>query len=910
MRLLAMYLRRLRTERAPSVAFVLLVGVTAFAAAVGPRLLARTADEALRSAVIAAEPGRANIELVEEQRIETGDPLAAVAERGADHEAAIPPALRSLFADRYFAIDTAFWAVLTETPEASTIFLRIQPGAHSHLTYRTGRPPTDAVRTAVFPETDAAGPISVLEGALAAPSAEALDVAVGDTVVLGRDRTDPLSAAVVAPMAVEIVGTYEVLDPADRYWSGDTEMAASWIRSVSDDVEFRSAIVLLSPDADAALLEATAGGHPPLRYRWRYLVDPERVEAEAADQIAADMRRMEGLFPATATSSPIRGTLLRSGLLALVELQQAKWRSVEAVLAVVAVGVAAVAVLALTLVAILGVRRRGVSVATWIARGATTTQLAGATIGETMLLAVPVVAVGVLAALALVGGEDTLGLILAAVVGIGAVVLVVTAVARAAGSRAAEHGVRIVRGPGGRRLVVEAAVVVLAIGGAVLLRERGISASSSTGAVQTADPLIAAVPALAGLAAGVIAVRLVPILMRLLAATTALRRDLVPTLGLRRATREGTTAAVLVVLMLTSTIASFALATFAHVTTAGAAAAWLEVGAAFRVTSTTGSVSDWLDPSTLPGVMASARAYRTPVATRGIRGFELLAIDLPRYEAVVTGTPLDVQLPGELMGDASSPLPAIVSSALVADVNGVRLGDVFGVAIRGQTVELRAVAVSDTFPTLPVGGRFVVISLAQLEALDPESRPPSSALLLRAPDDAAPALREAITAAGASLRLASRAEGTAQFRASPAIASVISGLLVAMAVTAAYAALAIASSLAMASAARAAESAHLRALGLTRMQTLGLVIAEHGSTIVVGFVAGTLLGLWLFSVLQPGLGLAALIGSTLSVPLSIDVAWIGLILAAMVLIAAIGIGLSAALERASAPASALREGIE
>ena len=909
MRLLAMYLRRLRSERAPSLAFVLLVGVTAFAAAIAPRLLARTADEGLRAAITAAEPGTPNIELIEEQRIETSDPLDAVAERGEEHEAAMPPTLRPFFVDRYFTIDTPFWHVVTETPEASTVFLRIQPGAEEQVAYRTGRPPTGDVSTATFPETDAAA-LTVLEGALAAPSAEALDVAVGDTIVLARDPTDPLAASIAAPMAVEIVGTYEVLDAADPYWSGDTEMAASWIRSVSDDVEFRSAIILLSPDADSALLEATADGHPPLRYRWRYLVDPARLEADAAGQVAADMRRMEGVFPATATSSPIQGTLLRSNLLALVELQQARWRSVEAVLAVVAVGVAAVALLAMSLVAILGVLRRRISLATWVARGATTAQLAGATLGETLLLGLPVVAIAVLVALVLIAGGDRLGFVLAGAVGLGAALVVVTAVARTAGSRVAEHGVRIVRGSSPRRLVVEGAVVVLAVGGAALLRERGISASSSTGAVQTADPLIAAVPALAGVAAGVIAVRVVPILMRLLAGTSALRRDLVPALGLRRATREGTTAAVLVVLMVTSTIANFALATFAHVTAAGVAVAWQEVGAAFRVTSTTRTVSDRLDPSSLPGVVAFTPTYRAPVATLGIRGFDLLAVDMPRYEAVLADTPLEDVIPAELLGAPASPLPAIVSSALVADVNGIQLGDAFGVGIRGETVELQAVAVRDTFPTLPVGGRFVVVSIAQLEALQPELRLPSSSLLLRAPDDAASELREAITAAGASLRLESRAEATARFRASPAIASVVAGLLVAMAVTAAYAALAIASSLAMAGAARASESAHLRALGLSRRQTLGLLIAEHGTTIVVGFVAGTLLGIWLFTLLQPGLGLAALIGSTLRVPLAIDAIWIALVFVAIVLIAAIGIGLSAALERASAPAGAIREGIE
>ena len=907
MRLFRAYLMRLRTERMPAIAFVGLVAVTAFAAAATPRLLDRTADAALRTEVAAADAGSADIELIEEGRI---DSLAAVAARGAAHDAAIPSTVESLVADRYFAVDTAFWSVLTQTPEASTIFLRIQQDVEPYIAFTEGRPPTDAVRRAVFTETQVDEEIDVLEAAFAAPAALELGVGVGDTVVLGHDPTDPLGAAIAQPMAIDVVGIFEAVDLADPYWSGDRELGESWIRSVGDDVQFRAAIGLLSPEAYQPLLNATGANHPPLRYHWRSIVDQRRLDAADAEALSTELRRMEGLFPATGTTSPLRGTLLRSGLLGLVERHLAGWRAVEAILAVVAIGAAAVGALAVILVAVLAIRRRRTGLATWVARGATSGQLAAATLGETVLLTAPAVVLASLAAVALVVANDRIGVLLAAGVGVAAVVVVVVTVVRIASAPIDQSGARVIRGPGARRLVIEAVVVVLAIGGAVLLRGRGVSSASSSGEVAIADPVIAAVPALAGLAAGLIAVRVVPIPLGGLASLAAVRRDLVPIMGLRRATREGTTAAVLIVLMMTALIASFSLATLGHVTAAGTATAWQDVGAAFRVTSTTGVVSDRLDPDALPGVEAAARSYFTPVATRGIRGFDLLAIDMPQYASVVDGTQLDGPIPAAMLGDAESPLPAIISTALIADVNGVSVGDEFGVAIQGHTVELLAIEARDMFPTLPVNGRFAIISLAQLESLDPDAALPTSTLALRAPDDAGPAIREALGAVSPSLRLESRAEETASFSTSPVIAAMVSILAGALAVVAAYAALAIAASLAMAGSARATEAAHLRALGLTRRQAVLLVIAEHGSTIVIGFVAGTLLGLWLFSVLQPGLGLASLIGSDLVIPLSIEAAYVALLFVAIAVIAAVGIGLSSMLERGSAPASAIRKGIE
>ena len=66
---------------------------------------------------------------------------------------------------------------------------------------------------------------------------------------------------------------------------------------------------------------------------------------------------------------------------------------------------------------------------------------------------------------------------------------------------------------------------------------------------------------------------------------------------------------------------------------------------------------------------------------------------------------------------------------------------------------------------------------------------------------------------------------------------------------AAYAAISISAALALAGTAQAVEVAHLRTMGLTRRQAFGLVIVEHGHTIVIGFVAGLAFGILLFGVL-------------------------------------------------------------
>ena len=155
-----------------------------------------------------------------------------------------------------------------------------------------------------------------------------------------------------------------------------------------------------------------------------------------------------------------------------------------------------------------------------------------------------------------------------------------------------------------------------------------------------------------------------------------------------------------------------------------------------------------------------------------------------------------------------------------------------------------------------------------------------------------------------------RTERAAELRASPVVAAVTVGVAVSALVALAYAGLAVAASLALSGAARAGEVAMLRTLGLTGRQSFGLLAVEHGPTVLVAFVAGTVLGLGLFAVLRPGLGLGTVVGSPLDIPLSVDPTQLLLLLGAIIVVVAVSIGLAGAIQRSVAPVDALRRGIE
>ena len=401
--------------------------------------------------------------------------------------------------------------------------------------------------------------------------------------------------------------------------------------------------------------------------------------------------------------------------------------------------------------------------------------------------------------------------------------------------------------------------------------------------------------------------------LRLLSRVAVRGRGLVPLLALRRAIHGGTTAAVLIVLLATASIGAFSSAALVHLDRASLAASWQEIGAPFRATAQVGTLPAALDPAALPGVRGSAALFKSLVAVgpRNLR-IQVVAVDLAPYEAMISGTPADLRPPPEMLGalPADGVVPLLVSSSLLERPDGLTLGQTIEIVVEGFHYQVRPIASRAVFPTLPGDAIFAAASRQQMKAVHPDASLSPTSWFLAAPDGDGAALRAAVAAVALGSTVQSRSVFAAGFSESPVTAAILAGITIAALLAAAYAALAVTAALALAGASRAPEVAHLRMIGLSRGDALGLAVVEHGPTVILAFLAGVALGLGLFALLEPGLGLDAIVGSRLDVPLTVDPQQLAIIFGGVLLIAAVGIGLAAWFQQRGVAVAALRRGFE
>jgi putative ABC transport system permease protein len=929
-------LRRLRHDRAPAIALGLLVFVTATVFGLAPRLLEKVGDDALRGTVARAGALVGNIALLDDAFIPagpTGSPMARFDEEGDNREALMPASIRDVIARRSIVADSARWRIQAKTTDPAFTRLRVQPGAETRIHYVEGRPPTATTLSIDLPPGMArANPLiegaplqteaTVIEVALSTDAVRQLGHGLGETLFLLPDVQDPLTAGIRDRIAaMDIVGVFDVDDPLDPFWYDDRSLEKAMIRSLGGDAIAIDTIALLAPEAYGPALSLTSSpglsqfGDQPLPFRttWRLFVAPDRLSAARLDPLIRDLRKLETTF-IQVTSRPMIATAMRSGLLPLVQSYAARWTSALAILTVVAIGPAAAAIAALGLVATIAARRRRPALAIVRGRGATFGQVVRALILEGFVITIPALGLAVLLAIALIPAGSNRATVAAGAI-IATLTVVLLLVTAAPGAIATANSGRDgdpPRGPGARRLVLDVVVIVIAAAGAYLLRERGLRGTSSTGTLTGADPLIAAVPALAAIAAGLAAIRLVPLPLRILGRVAAGGRGLVPLLAIRRAVNGGTTTAVLIVLLAAASIGAFSSTALVHLDRAGQAASWHEVGAPYSISDPLGSLPADLDPANLPGVTGHAAAAWTEIRV-GVRSLRIqfISLDAVPYNAMVRGTPGGPVLPPEMLTSNGGPVvPIVISSTLTTRFDGVKVGDQFEIVVNGLHYQAMAVAARETFPTLARDAVFAFASRQQLKAVHPDAQLIPTMYFLNAPESAGPALRDAVNAIDPGATVKGQAQTARAFSDSPVTAAIVVGIALAGVIAALYAALAVAAALALAGDARAVEVAHLRALGLSRREASGLAIVEHGPIVIIAFILGVALGLGLFVLLEPGLGLDALVGSRIDVPLTADPRQLAVILGSVVVIAAVGVALAAWMQRRGAAISALRRGFE
>ncbi len=752
-------LRRLRDAPAAALGFALLVFVTALIFAAAPRVVDALADRAVRDELRAAEPAAANLQLTELTRLRpgAGAPLDEVRAQGDELFAQYPTLVRDIIASHGPVVDTPRWQVTSPLPEPGTLAFRFQDGAAERIAYAAGRPPTGATRQVPGegpgPNPE---PVTVFEGAISAETAATLQLHLGDVVRLSLDGSDTLVGAArdgSQLCAVEIVGIFRPLDPSDPLWYAENGLLRATTRVYGPSLAINDGRVLLAEAAYGPLITLTDGAGVVLRYQWRYFLDPERVRSRDLAALEGALQRTESIFsksPAVARASA--AAQLTTALGDLLADFGTRWSFATAVMATGAAGPAAMAIAALDFVALLAARRRRPILAAWRSRGASTAQVLRGTFGEGLLVGGPAAVLATGLAIALVGDAPPGASIVAgcAVLLAGAALVGLLEVPPALSPKsggATRDDAPIAAPPSRRRVVAEILLVVLAAAATVLLRQRG-TGTAGVGAAATANPLLAAAPALDGIAVALFARRLFPLPIRALAWLAARRSDLPAVLAMRRAARQGGGGAATVVLLASVAISVFGAATVLSLNRGADLVAWQTVGADYRLSSLFGTLPDGLDSSPLPGVTARAAAYRgkANVAT-DLGAYDLLAIDAGAYAALVRGTPADPELPPEMLEPRPATLPVILSTVVAARTGVHAVGQDFVLWIKSLPIPAHVAAIRDAFPSLPIGGTFVVISRDQAASGPAALALKSTDLFLAAPDDARAGLLGTLAAA-------------------------------------------------------------------------------------------------------------------------------------------------------------------
>ena len=193
---------------------------------------------------------------------------------------------------RSTVIDSLRWTILAPTNDPSFMRMRIQPGVEEHIEYVEGRaPPAPCAgsRARSIPRADRLRS-RCSRSRCRAPPPRPIGAELGDVIPLAPDATDVLVGRgndVEFAVAGEVVGLYDVPDTADPFWMDDTSLIQPSYRGPTLLARLVDVSAVLAPEAYGDLLGETNASRYPLRYTWRYIVDPERVKAAATARLVS-----------------------------------------------------------------------------------------------------------------------------------------------------------------------------------------------------------------------------------------------------------------------------------------------------------------------------------------------------------------------------------------------------------------------------------------------------------------------------------------------------------------------------------------------------------------------------------------------------------------------------------------------
>ena len=190
-------LRRIRADAGAIALIWLVVGITAFLFSGAPRVFGLVADAALRHELAEASAVRRGIGLTTNSSLGGADrPSAALDRASRRHLADLPESVQSLVGDSVSVASSPRFAVGNPPRIPTFLVFRSQSDVGDRLTLVDGRLPAATGEPIGVQEPDAdgelQGPLPRIEIALAVEAAEAVGVAVGDTLVVAADPEDDL----------------------------------------------------------------------------------------------------------------------------------------------------------------------------------------------------------------------------------------------------------------------------------------------------------------------------------------------------------------------------------------------------------------------------------------------------------------------------------------------------------------------------------------------------------------------------------------------------------------------------------------------------------------------------------------------------------------------------------------------
>ncbi|SCG71640.1 FtsX-like permease family protein [Micromonospora coxensis] len=860
--------RRVRAYGGHFLLLMVLTLVTAVLVTGVPRLAERLAGQGLREQ-LAEVPGQGR-DLLYRRTPEIQPPGTAgwtAAHRGPldDLAAGMPPVVRDVIGERWYAADTGFARLkgpeLTRDKGLFDLALRTTTGLAEAATLVEGRWAGQGTRRE-----------AAVEIALAEPVARALGVRAGSRLRAALYRPDG-SEYGAAPVVV--VGVFRPRDPADGVWDG-LPSALRLTPPVGDGQPFQ--LVGLT---DAVGLDDRAADGWAAGVSYRYRVDPDRLAPGRLDALIAGLSQVDRERPAELHFSQGVDIPLRQYADALA--------AARTLLTVIATGVLATLAGLTALAAGLAVRRRRDEYVLLRARGGSAFGVVRRGLAESALVVPAAAGVGwllggLLPTDPLAGGTPgaALRLALAAAL-LATVALPVAVLAAQRGGVGGRRDLLRLRGGAGR-LTVEVTLVGLAALAAFLLRRRGLTLGGQV------DPLLVSVPVLLAVAAALLALRAYPWPLRLASRLAARARGAVAFLGTARAGRAGV-AAPLVVVVLAIATAAFC----------GVVAVGISDGRDRAVTRTVPAdalvAGDRFAPDTaaalagLPGVRAVTPVLAQPGQRlyadadgrpAGAGEAYVLLVEPAGFADVARRSGLDVAVPGTLRGDRASALPALVSPDFAAALAEAELADRAGrrpgwVDVQGNKLPFRLAGTTARFPLVPAEiTRFVVLPWPDLPADGPYplaptgfllaagDRPVDPAALARVAEEGQTRYQTDGTVTGGKRPLPPRVTTWAAERERLG-GSGVNGLLVfGFAVGAAGGALlgllALAFAVLAGARGRGQVLSRLRTMGLSRRQWQGLLLIELAPLVVVSVLTGAVVGALLPVLLNPVLGLSAFTG--------------------------------------------------